>query len=62
MQQIDKEEKDWLINQGYIKLKRGKYLDLVVLNRQKNARCKKYCTTEVIAENLKNFKQGGLGK
>ncbi len=53
MQQITKEEKDFLISKGYIKRYNGKYADLIILNKHKKSNRKKYYTTEIIARNLK---------
>jgi len=53
LQQITKNEKDWLIKNGYIKNQKGKYIDLKITQKNKKAKRKKYYTTTTIARNLK---------
>lgn len=54
MIQISKEEAEYLIAKGFIKNVRGKYRDLIVLNKGKKAKRKKHYTTEPIAQKLKH--------
>ncbi len=54
MQQITKQEKDWLIKNNYLKIKRGKYEDLTVTSRKKSkSKRKKYYVSEPIYKKLK---------
>jgi hypothetical protein len=47
---------DFLISNNYIKTYKGKYIDLIIIGKNKKAKRKKRYTTEPIARNLRFMK------
>ena len=52
MVRIQKEDKDWLVKNGYLKNQKGKYLGLVVCNKEHPSRSKTYYIEDRIAKFL----------
>lgn len=51
--EVSKREKDWLIKNNYLKLKKGRYADLTVTSRKKSkSKRKKYYVPEPIYKKL----------
>lgn len=42
MVKITKVQKEWLINNGYLKMENGRFLGLIVCNKQHNSNSKTY--------------------
>jgi len=53
LEQITTEEKDWLIEKKYIKLERGKYIDLIVTSRYKPSKRKGYYVSPDVYKKIK---------
>lgn len=52
MIEISKQEMDYLIRKGYIKNRKGKYIDLIITGRKKKSKNKKRYVPEHIASKL----------
>jgi hypothetical protein len=50
--QITKTQMDWLITNGYLKIHKGKYQNMVVVNKQKKSSYKRRYVSEDIAKFL----------
>jgi hypothetical protein len=55
--QINKDEKEFLIKNGYLKAKMGKYPDLTITSRNKKSRRKIYYVPDYYVNYLKNDKE-----
>ena len=52
MTRIHKSDKDWLIKNGYLKIVKGKYVGLIVCNKNHNSNSKTYYVEDRFAKLL----------
>jgi len=55
LQEITRMEKDYLIEQNFLKMVRGQYPDLVITSKKKKGKNKKYYVTDYLAMRVKEM-------